>query len=256
MSLVCHTPVCWRPCPRRPLCRLGVLLRGVSGGGLTHSLAPRRPESPEDASCRPPALLLLGLLALSHDGQGQADSRDEGPPGTGEGSPSPRITLSNTAFALSFYHLVASQSPARNAVFSPLSISAAYALLTLGARSHTRTQLLQGLGFNVTAVPEPDTHLGFRRLLHALGRPDAKLQVRLGSALVLSPGLQPLQGFRNDPAAFYASGLIRANFLDSEGTTRLITGTSRRRHGEDSGRGARAQRGLRPGAGELRPLQR
>lgn len=167
-------------------------------------------------------LLLFGPLALAHDGQGQADSGGQGPPGPGEGSPSLRITPSNTAFALSFYHLVASQSPGSNVFFSPLSISAAYAMLSLGARSHTRTQLLEGLGFNVSAVPEADIHLGFRHLLQTLNRPDDELELRLGSALFLSRDLQPLPRFLNDTAAFYASRLVRTDFLDPEGAAQLI----------------------------------
>lgn len=167
-------------------------------------------------------LLLVGLLALSHSGQGQTDSHNQEAPGTGEDSPSLKIAPSNTAFALSLYHLMASQNRGSNIFFSPLSISAAYAMLSLGARSHTWTQILEGLGFNLTEVSESDIHLGFQHLLHTLNLPDDQLETRVGSALFLSQDLPLLSRFLNDTMAFYESKLFHTNFLDSEGTTQLI----------------------------------
>ncbi|KAF6352380.1 serpin family A member 4 [Rhinolophus ferrumequinum] len=167
-------------------------------------------------------LLLVGLLALSHDGQGQTDSHHQEAPGTGEGSPSLKIAPSNTAFAFSFYHLMAAQNPGSNIFFSPLSISTAYAMLSLGARSHTWTQILEGLGFNLTEIPESDIHLGFQHLLRTLNLPDDKLETRVGSALFLSQDVQLLPSFLNDTMTFYESKLFRTNFLDSDGTTQLI----------------------------------
>nr|XP_019601594.1 PREDICTED: kallistatin [Rhinolophus sinicus]XP_019601600.1 PREDICTED: kallistatin [Rhinolophus sinicus] len=166
--------------------------------------------------------LLLGLLALSHDGQGQTHSHHQEAPGTGEGSPSLKIAPSNTAFAFSFYHLMAAQNPGSNIFFSPLSISTAYAMLSLGARSHTWTQILEGLGFNLTEISESDIHLGFQHLLHTLNLPDDKLETRVGSSLFLSQDVQPLPSFLNDTMTFYESKLFHTNFLDSDGTTQLI----------------------------------
>uniref|UniRef100_A0A8D1SRX0 Serpin domain-containing protein n=1 Tax=Sus scrofa TaxID=9823 RepID=A0A8D1SRX0_PIG len=137
-------------------------------------------------------LLLAGLLALS---QGQLHSEHQGhshhphqeAPGTGKGSLSLRISPGNTVFALHFYHLMVSQTPGSNIFFSPLSISAAYAMLSLGAGSLSRTQILEGLGFNLTEVSQPDTHQGFQNLLHTLHLPDDRLEIHMGNALFLSP---------------------------------------------------------------------
>lgn len=167
-------------------------------------------------------LVLVGLLALSHNGQSHTDEHQQKDPGTGEGSPSLQIAPSNTDFALSFYHLVASQSPKSNIFFSPLSISAAYAMLSLGARADTWAQILEGLGFNLTEVSESDIHQGFQHLLHTLNLPDDKLETRVGSALFLGQDLQPLPRFLNDTTAFYGSKVFHTNFLDPEGTTQLI----------------------------------
>uniref|UniRef100_A0A8C0KMG1 Serpin family A member 4 n=1 Tax=Canis lupus dingo TaxID=286419 RepID=A0A8C0KMG1_CANLU len=144
------------------------------------------------------------------------------PPSTGEGSPSLKIAPGNTAFALHFYHLMASQSPGSNIFFSPLSISASYAMLSLGARSHSKTQILEGLGFNLTEVSESDIHRGFQHLLHTLHLPDDRLEMHMGSTLFLSQDLLILPEFLNDSVAFYDSKLFLTNFHDPVGTTQLI----------------------------------
>ena len=60
------------------------------------------------------------------------------------------LAPNNVDFAFTLYkHLVAS-APGKNVFISPVSISTALAMLSLGARGYTREQLLQGLGFNLT----------------------------------------------------------------------------------------------------------
>ncbi|KAM9091907.1 LOW QUALITY PROTEIN: kallistatin [Megaptera novaeangliae] len=178
-------------------------------------------------------LLLAGLLFLSqgqrhpeHHGQGHIHCPHQEAPGTGEGSPSLKVTAGNTAFALRFYHLMASQPYGSN-VFSLLSISTAYAMLSLGVRSHSRTQILEGLGFNLTEVSVSDIHGGFQNLLHTLHLPADRLEIRVGSALLLSLELPLLLRFLNDSVTFYESKLFHTNFDDSEGTTQLINNNVR-----------------------------
>uniref|UniRef100_A0A8D1N5L6 Serpin domain-containing protein n=1 Tax=Sus scrofa TaxID=9823 RepID=A0A8D1N5L6_PIG len=169
-------------------------------------------------------LLLAGLLALS---QGQLHSEHQGhshhphqeAPGTGKGSLSLRISPGNTVFALHFYHLMVSQTPGSNIFFSPLSISAAYAMLSLGAGSLSRTQILEGLGFNLTEVSEPDTHQGFQNLLHTLHLPDDRLEIHMGKALFLSPEVPLLPRFLNDSERFY--GLIN-NHVKEETQGKIV----------------------------------
>eukprot|EP00069_Balaena_mysticetus_P005345 bmy_17962T0 len=178
-------------------------------------------------------LLLAGLLFLSqgqrhpeHHGQGHIHCPHQEALGTGEGSPSLKATAGNTAFALRFYHLMASQ-PYESNVFSPLSISTAYAMLSLGVRSHSRTQILEGLGFNLTEVSVSDIHRGFQNLLHTLHLPADRLEIRVGSALLLNLELPPLLRFLNDSVTFYESKLFHTNLDDSEGTTQLINNNVR-----------------------------
>ncbi|KAM9202602.1 kallistatin isoform 1-T2 [Dugong dugon] len=174
-------------------------------------------------------LLLSTPLALSqsqpHPGHSEGsftDSSHQETPGTGWISPSLRIVSSNTDFALRLYHVMASESPGKNIFFSPLSISAALTMLSLGARAHTQAQILQGLGFNLTEMTYSDIHQGFQQLLHTLNLASGTLETHTGNALFLTRGLQLLPKFLNHTMAFYESQLFQTNFCDSVGTAQLI----------------------------------
>ncbi|XP_036281703.1 kallistatin [Pipistrellus kuhlii] len=166
-------------------------------------------------------IMLLGLLALSHGGRGQADGPPGGP-GAEEGAPSLRIAPGNAAFAFNFYHLVAALNPGSNVFFSPLSISAAYAMLALGAGADTRAQILEGLAFNLSNTSAPDIHRGFQHLLLTLNRPRGSLETRVGSALFLSQALTLRPSFLNLTATFYGAQPFPADFLEPEAAARLI----------------------------------
>nr|XP_004665611.2 kallistatin [Jaculus jaculus] len=171
------------------------------------------------ASCV--GLLLAGFLALSHSELDEIGESDIYPFLTAP--PNVQIAPGNTNFAFRFYHLIASQNPRKNIFFSPLSISLAFSMLSLGADKSSQSQILEGLGFNLTALSVPDIHEGFRYLLRMLMHPDhPDLETHVGIALFLSPNLKLLPRFIYDIEGFYNAKLHRPNFTDVAGTSRLI----------------------------------
>ncbi|KFV40132.1 Alpha-1-antiproteinase 2, partial [Gavia stellata] len=121
----------------------------------------------------------------------------------------------NADFAFSFYKLVASESTDQNIFFSPISISASFAMLALGAKSATLTQILEGLAFNLKKTQEQEIHEGFCQLLHMLKRSDSELQLTLGNALFIEETLKPLQKFLDDVKTFYESEVFSTDFNNS-----------------------------------------
>ncbi|XP_070333999.1 corticosteroid-binding globulin isoform X4 [Odocoileus virginianus] len=90
------------------------------------------------------------------------------------------LAPNNVDFAFTLYkHLVAS-GPGKNVFISPVSISTALAMLSLGARGYTREQLLQGLGFNLTEMSEAEIHRAFRHLHHLLRESNTTLEMTMG----------------------------------------------------------------------------
>nr|XP_003408895.1 corticosteroid-binding globulin [Loxodonta africana] len=129
-------------------------------------------------------------------------------------SPHRGLAPANVDFAFSLYkHLVAS-APGRNVFISPVSISMALAMMSLGASGFTRTQLLQGLGFNLTETPEAEIHQGFQHLHRLLRESDTSLEMTLGNALFLDHRLELLESFSADIKHYYGSEALATDFQD------------------------------------------
>ncbi|NXS67280.1 A1AT protein, partial [Pandion haliaetus] len=126
-----------------------------------------------------------------------------------------KIAPSNTDFAFRFYKQVREEAGNKNIFFSPLSISTAFAMLSVGARSNTLRQLHTGLAFNLTEIEEQEIHEGFQRILQLLNDPHREVQLSMGNALFIHNQLKLLQKFLDDARNFYYSEAISSNFQNS-----------------------------------------
>ncbi|XP_015720869.1 alpha-1-antitrypsin-like [Coturnix japonica] len=126
-----------------------------------------------------------------------------------------KVVYSNADFAFSFYKLAASEATDQNIFFSPISISTSFAMLALGAKSETLTQILEGLAFNLKKTQDQEIHEGFCQLLHMLNRSDSNLHLSLGNALFIQETQKPLQKFLDDAKYFYQSEVLSADFNNS-----------------------------------------
>ncbi|KAM6202685.1 alpha-1-antichymotrypsin-like [Rhynchocyon petersi] len=131
-------------------------------------------------------LLVIVLMATAHclalvDQEGSvsvtADPRDSH---SRPGLPCHKISVSNIDFAFSLYRQLAVDNPSENIIFSPASISLALAMLSDGTPAAARTQLLEGLGFNLTVVPETEIQEGFQDLLLRLQSQSPQLLLTTG----------------------------------------------------------------------------
>lgn len=162
----------------------------------------------------------------------QPDHRDDEPQATHlqerhshEGDPlgfCQRIVPSNTDFAFRFYRQASAQAPGKNIFFSPVSVSAAFALLALGSRAASRVQVLEGLAFNLTSTREEEIHDGFRHLLSLLNRPGSQVQLSMGNTLFIDEHLKPLKTFLKDIQKTYKGKIISSNFQNSTEAKKVI----------------------------------
>ncbi|NWU66442.1 A1AT antiproteinase, partial [Pterocles burchelli] len=137
-------------------------------------------------------------------------SQDEG-----ENLAHDKIAPSNADFAFRFYNQIREKADNKNILFSPLSISTAFAMLSLGARSNTLSQLHKGLAFNLTEMEEQEIHEGFQRVLQLLNDPHREVQLSMGNALFIDDRLKLLQKFLDDITNFYYSEAVSSNFQNS-----------------------------------------
>ncbi|XP_005390449.1 PREDICTED: serpin A11 [Chinchilla lanigera] len=132
-----------------------------------------------------------------------------------------KVVPTITNFALRLYKQLAARTPG-NTLFSPVSISSTLALLALGAHGDTQTEILEGLGFNLTETPSPDIHQGFQSLLRTLDLPSPKFELKVGNSLFLDKQLKPQQRFLDSVKELYGAVAFSANFTDSATTGRQI----------------------------------
>ncbi|NXO51544.1 A1AT antiproteinase, partial [Aramus guarauna] len=126
-----------------------------------------------------------------------------------------KIAPSNVEFAFRFYKQVREEVGNKNIFFSPLSISTAFAMLSLGTRLNTLRQLHKGLAFNLTDMEEREIHEGFQHVLQLLNDPHQEVQLSMGNALFIDDRLKLLQKFLDDVTNFYYAEAISSNFGNS-----------------------------------------
>ncbi|NXL93838.1 A1AF antiproteinase, partial [Alectura lathami] len=127
-------------------------------------------------------------------------------------------------FACCFYKEIPSRENSGNIFFSPLSISTALAMLTLGARSETLTQILRVLNFNPHQISENEVHEGYRQLIQMLNRKNEWLQLNMGNVLFVLDRLKPQQKFLNSLSEFYEGEVYPMNFKRSDQAQMKING--------------------------------
>lgn len=172
-----------------------------------------------------PLCLLVALLHLSvhslaetdhHTDQHEATDPQEQHSHQGDPLEScKRVVPSNTDFAFRFYRQAATQEPAKNIFFSPVSISAALALLALGSRGTSQTQVLEGLAFNLTNIQKEEIHDGFSQLLLLLSRPGSQVQLSMGSTLFMDKHMKPIKTFLKDLRKLYRGKVVSRSFQNS-----------------------------------------
>uniref|UniRef100_G1T809 Serpin family A member 9 n=1 Tax=Oryctolagus cuniculus TaxID=9986 RepID=G1T809_RABIT len=136
-------------------------------------------------------------------------------PSSTKSTPASQVSSNNANFAFRLYRRLLAESPGQNVIFSPVSISTSLAMLSLGARSATKTQVLESLGFNITVISEASIHRGFQDLLLSLQVSSSDLGLRMGSTLFISQDLQLQAPFLADLRRLYETTVFPMDFSDS-----------------------------------------
>ncbi|XP_075187220.1 alpha-1-antitrypsin-like [Anomaloglossus baeobatrachus] len=133
-----------------------------------------------------------------------------------ESMPCHKIAPYNSKFSFDLYRQVALDHPYENIVFSPVSVSTAFAFLSLGAKAQTRSQIIEGIGFNTSEISEQEMHEGFHQLLVFLNDVDRELQLSGGNALFISQEHKTLQTFLDEAKKLYQSEAFSTDFKNNE----------------------------------------
>ncbi|NXT26824.1 SPA34 protein, partial [Syrrhaptes paradoxus] len=163
-------------------------------------------------------LLFVGIHSSSDcyepDHQGVRNQNPRGP--ANQNMPQQTVGNSVCQFACCFYKEISSHEKSRNVFFSPLSISTAFAMLTLGARSDTQAQILRVLSFNPREISENEIHEGYRQLMQMVNRKNEGLQLNMGNVLFVLDRLKPQDKFLSTLRNFYEGEAYPMNFKRSD----------------------------------------
>lgn len=171
-------------------------------------------------------LLLAGLCVLvscdhtpghdehqqaGHDEHPQAESHQEG-----GHLPCLKIAPNNADFAFRFYRQVASEAANKNIFFSPLSISFAFMVLTLGANGTTLEQIFSGIGFDRSVISDKEIDAGFHHFLQSLNRPNDNIELSLGNALFTDERFPVQQSAVDEARDLLQAVIVHSNFQNPE----------------------------------------
>uniref|UniRef100_A0A8C3UWS6 Serpin domain-containing protein n=1 Tax=Catharus ustulatus TaxID=91951 RepID=A0A8C3UWS6_CATUS len=126
-------------------------------------------------------------------------------------------------FVFRFYKQASSKEADKNVFFSPMSISTAFAMLAVGAKSTTLSQIFEGLGFdNVTETRVHDVHESFHKVLSVLNCADVNITLNIGNALFTATGYEPQELFLQNIKEFYDADFFSSDFHKPEEAKKQI----------------------------------
>ncbi|XP_067847138.1 alpha-1-antiproteinase-like [Heptranchias perlo] len=151
------------------------------------------------------------------------DHHEEDLQNHGQESDLAMVSSANADFAFNLYKEIANQSTS-NIFFSPLSISTALAMLSLGTRSVTCQQLFKGLHFkNMTQERITQMNSGYKHLLQTLTAENSELQLFTGNSLHIQKGFAVQPNFLNETKKFYNAEVFTLDFnLDPQNARQQI----------------------------------
>uniref|UniRef100_A0A668AU76 Serpin B6 n=1 Tax=Myripristis murdjan TaxID=586833 RepID=A0A668AU76_9TELE len=127
------------------------------------------------------------------------------------------LSEANTAFCLALFKQLDEDKKSSNVFYSPLSISSALAMVMLGARANTATQMSEIL--SVHSLPSPDdVHVKFSKLIKELNKARAPYSLSLANRLY---GDQSYQFVEVYTKKHYDAELESVDFKTSAETARI-----------------------------------
>lgn len=125
----------------------------------------------------------------------------------------------NGSFAISLLKILGDEDKSRNLFFCPMSVSSALAMVYLGAKGNTATQMSQVLGLN----GDGDVHQGFQTLLAEVNKTGTQYLLKSACRLFGEESCDFLSTFKESCQKFYQAGLEELSFVkDTEGCRKRI----------------------------------
>ncbi|KAM6454241.1 serpin B6-like [Liasis olivaceus] len=126
------------------------------------------------------------------------------------------LSAANTDFALSLFKKLSTNNPTKNLFFSPLSMSSALLMVSLGARGNTEAQMSKVLSVS----KDKEVHQIFEKLISEINKPGANYVLSLANRLFGEASYDFLASFIDSTQKFYHAGLEKLNFSEASEDSR------------------------------------
>ncbi|XP_056099272.1 leukocyte elastase inhibitor-like [Rhinichthys klamathensis goyatoka] len=141
------------------------------------------------------------------------------------------LSAANTQFSLDLFKKISGGNASGNVFFSPVSISSALAMVSLGARGNTAAQMIKVLCFKNPLKPKAATpghhdsvdqiHSIFKKFMTELNKPGVPYVLSLANRLYGEQSHQFVEKFLNDAKSYYEAGLEKVDFKNKSEAARV-----------------------------------
>ncbi|XP_065155049.1 leukocyte elastase inhibitor-like isoform X6 [Paramisgurnus dabryanus] len=138
------------------------------------------------------------------------------------------LSAANTQFSLNVFKKISEINTSGNVFYSPLSISSALAMVSLGAKGNTKDQILQVLCLNKSGPDiesadqqEDLIHSSYNKLMSELNEPGVPYMLSLANRLYGEKSYQFIDKFISETQKYYQAGLESVDFIKNSEASRV-----------------------------------
>ncbi|XP_073703813.1 leukocyte elastase inhibitor-like isoform X3 [Garra rufa] len=128
------------------------------------------------------------------------------------------LSAANTQFSLNLFKKINEGDASKNVFYSPISISSALAMVSLGAKGNTAAQMFKVISHKQT---EEQIHSSFNQLMSELNKPGVPYALSLANRLYGEQSYQFVEKFLNDAKRYYEAGLEKVDFIKESDAVRV-----------------------------------
>uniref|UniRef100_A0A3P9H456 Leukocyte elastase inhibitor n=1 Tax=Oryzias latipes TaxID=8090 RepID=A0A3P9H456_ORYLA len=132
------------------------------------------------------------------------------------------VSKANTKFSLDLFKQLSNENKTANVFYSPFSISSALAMVMLGARGTTASQMTESLKLRDS---QDQVHASFAELLGQLNKPKASYALSVANRLFGEQTYQFVEEFLGNSRKHYKAELEKVNFMQGSEAARLNINT-------------------------------
>ncbi|XP_077124585.1 alpha-1-antitrypsin-like [Ranitomeya variabilis] len=176
--------------------------------------------------------LLCAFVCEHHGGPHDDDHDHDGHHHNNEPEALLKVSTATLNFYYKIYYQLAAAHPHDNLPLAPLSIAKAFALLSLGAKSKTLSQIHEGIGFNKSSVSDEMIHKGFQKVQNIFKQLKRGLELDSTKVWFIDSKQNLIKKFLDEAQKYYQSYYMPLNFEKPEALEQINSYVEKKTNGK------------------------